>query len=172
MSNTNFGIWSEEEDEIIKNSKKGNMTKYYMIKPASIVPDVCIEQDIGWRWCKDEMPNKAGHYLTQLEPNSDPINCKFNGSEFIYFHGDAYRLPNQWLNAPPTLNEEKSAVFGISTGDNAIALGHPTSELDNLKKRVGELEAKAGKKRSFNALVIAHRDLIKKMNEILEEDKG
>ena len=65
---------------------------------------------------------------------------------------------------PPPLEEEKAKAKSTTSW-----LETDTTIL-NLKKRLGELEAKAGKKRSFNALVIAHRDLIKKMNELLEEE--
>jgi len=104
MSNTDFGIWNAEEEEIINNTKKGNMTK------------AIEELD-----------------LTLYSPTS-PLSVAGKVNELI----------------------------------SAVERQH--DELDNLKKRVGELEAKAGKKRSFNALVIAHRDLIKKMNELIEEE--
>ena len=119
------------------------------------------ESDIGWRWCSQEMPEEEGSYMIQVEIGGSIESMRYNGTVFLYY---SMLQPIQWFKMPPPLEEEKAKAKSTTSW-----LETDTTIL-NLKKRLGELEAKAGKKRSFNALVIAHRDLIKKMNELLEEE--
>ena len=164
-----------EAQDFDKTNKKGDMKQYYSFKKnishmekTQLCEDYIDEQSIGWRWCSQEMPEK-GTIMTEVG------KVFFSGSpqgNQWFQAGGAIPCPLQWLKGMPPLEEEKDES-GFKHFKEPImpkVIRKEPTELDNLKKRVGELEAKAGKKRSFNALVKQTRDIMQKMNELIEEE--
>ena len=133
--NTDFGIWNAEEektfaegrkkrmDKIIidgvkawglnfdKTNKKGDMIKYYTSEGTIEGEPAFFEvADIGWKMCKDEMPDKTGRYMVKVEIGGSIEAMTFDlskGGIFLYYSG---LQPVQWFKMPPPLEEERGQV--------------------------------------------------------------
>ena len=162
--NTDFGIWNAEEDEIYE---KANSSKIFTVQryTGEINFDKITKKGDMKYYTKERISTDFGHWAYREADFSDVANdiVKSIGVDHANFDDMVFTVLDI-IHA----EEEKSEVtdpFVIPNMDS-----EEMTELGQLRKRVGELEAKAGKKRSFNALVIAHRDLMKKMNELLEAE--
>jgi len=69
-----------------------------------------VESDIGWRWCKDELPEKERVYLVLHETGMDIALYAKDGSWYIKPTGDYRPAPCfsivQWCKLPEPLKEE------------------------------------------------------------------
>ncbi len=84
------------------------MNQYYKVKDGMPISEVEVllrnleHIDIGWRWCKDELPDADGGYVVKLEAGRIGW-AVWNGEKWIGFNSPVV----QWCRLPEPLKEDK-----------------------------------------------------------------